>query len=98
MSNEELTERLIVLEQEYVNLEARMNGMEGMQKTLTDLVNSVAVIATKQTHIAELTDSISHKVENLELDPGRKFDEIFRTAIAAILSATATFLITRFLA
>lgn len=95
MTTEEIAAKFAELEMRCKSLSHRVDTVEGMQQAIADLAKSVEVIATKQDYIAQQTGAIAQKVEVLEKAPGKKWGEIVRTIITALVSAAITFAFTK---
>ena len=73
----------------------RLDKMEKVQETLTDLVQSVATIAQKQVDMdADLTE-IKADVKNITLKPAKRWDNVIDKALLAAVGALVAYIAVR---
>lgn len=95
MTTEEIAAKFAELEEKCKSLSRRVGAVEGMQQAIFELAKSMKVIEINQDSIAKQTGAIAQKVEELEKAPGKKWGEIVRTIITALVSAAITFVFTK---
>lgn len=87
MTNEEMTERLVEVEQRSKSNMHRLDAVEKNQEALNSIATSVAVMAEQQNNISEKVDTIDAKVDSLEGKPGKRWDSLVDKAIWAFAGA-----------
>lgn len=95
MTSEELTERLVEVEQRSKVNQHRIEAVEKNQEALNSIATSVAVMAEQQKNIANKVDVIDSKVDSLETKPGKRWESIVDKAIWAVLAAMIAFILGR---
>ena len=78
MTNEEMTERLVEVEQRSKSNTHRLDAVEKNQEALNSIATSVAVMAEQQKNISDKVDTIDAKVDTLEGKPGKRWEELTR--------------------
>ena len=68
MTNEEMTERLVEVEQRSKSNTHRIDAVEKNQEALNSIATSVAVMAEQQKNISDKVDTIDAKVDTLEAE------------------------------
>lgn len=90
MTNEEMTERLVEVEQRSKSNTHRLDAVEKNQEALNSIATSVAVMAEQQKNISDKVDTIDAKVDTLEGKPGKRWeslvDKLLFTAAGAVLA------------
>lgn len=90
MTNEEMTERLVEVEQRSKSNTHRLDSVEKNQEALNSIATSVAVMAEQQKNISDKVDTIDAKVDTLEGKPGKRWeslvDKLLFTAAGAVLA------------
>ena len=76
MTNEEMTERLVEVEQRAKSNTRRLEAVEKNQEALNSIATSVAVMAEQQKNISDKVDTIDAKVDTLEAKPGKRWDSL----------------------
>ena len=93
MTNEEMTERLVEVEQRSKSNTHRLDAVEKNQEALNSIATSVAVMAEQQKNISDKVDTIDAKVDTLESKPGKRWERLvdkLRFAVAgAVLAGLA---------
>ena len=87
MTNEEMTERLVEVEQRSKSNMHRLDAVEKNQEALNSIATSVAVMAEQQNNISEKVDTIDAKVDRLEGKSGKRWDSLVDKAIWAFAGA-----------
>lgn len=87
MTNEEITERLVEVEQRSKSNTHRLDAVEKNQEALNSIATSVAVMAEQQKNISDKVDTIDAKVDTLEAKPGKRWESLVDKAIWAIAGA-----------
>lgn len=87
MTNEEMTERLVEVEQRSKSNMHRLDAVEKNQEALNSIATSVAVMAEQQNNISEKVDTIDAKVDSLEGKSGKRWDSLVDKAIWAFAGA-----------
>ena len=90
MTNEEMTERLVEVEQRSKSNTHRLDAVEKNQEALNSIATSVAVMAEQQKNISDKVDTIDAKVDTLESKPGKRWenlvDKLLFTVAGAVLA------------
>ena len=71
----------------------RLDKMEKVQETLTDLVKSVATIAQKQVDMDGDMKEVKADVKAIVGKPGKRWDSIVEKALLAIVSGLVAFVL-----
>ena len=87
MTNEEMTERLVEVDQRSKSNTHRLDAVEKNQEALNSIATSVAVMAEQQKNISEKVDTIDAKVDTLEGKHGTRWDSLVDKAIWAFAGA-----------
>ena len=87
MTNEEMTERLVEVEQRSKSNTHRLDAVEKNQEALNSIATSVAFMAEQQKNISDKVDTIDAKVDTLEAKPGKRWESLVDKAIWAIAGA-----------
>lgn len=87
MTNEEMTERLVEVEQRSKSNTHRLDAVEKNQEALNSIATSVAVMAEQQKNISDKVDTIDAKVDTLEAKPGKRWDSLVDKAVWAFAGA-----------
>ena len=87
MTNEEMTERLVEVEQRAKSNTHRLYAVEKNQEALNSIATSVAVMAEQQKNISEKVDNIDDKVSTLEGKPGKLWDSLVDKLLFAVAGA-----------
>lgn len=90
MTNDEMTERLVEVEQRSKSNTHRLDAVEKNQEALNSIATSVAVMAEQQKNISDKVDTIDAKVDTLEGKPGKRWeslaDKLLFAAAGAVLA------------
>lgn len=95
MNNEEMTTKLVEVEQRGKSNTHRIDKLEEQQDALNSIATSVAVMATEQKTITKKVDDIDGKVDKLEKLPGQRWNGIVEKAITALIGAGVGYLLSR---
>ena len=93
MTNEEMTERLVEVEQRSKSNTHRLDAVEKNQEALNSIATSVAVMAEQQKNISDKVDTIDAKVDTLEAKPGKRWDSLVDKAVWAFAGAFLTWVL-----
>ena len=92
MTNEEMTERLVEVEQRSKSNTHRLDAVEKNQEALNSIATSVAVMAEQQKNISDKVDTIDAKVDALEAKPGKRWDGLVDKVLLVLAGAFAAWL------
>lgn len=92
MTNEEMTERLVEVEQRSKSNTHRLDAVEKNQEALNSIATSVAVMAEQQKNISDKVDTIDAKVDTLEAKPGKRWDGLVDKLLFAAAGAVLAWL------
>ena len=95
MTNEEMTERLVEVEQRSKSNTHRLDEVERRQDNLDKLVTSVEVLATKQETVESDVKEIKSDVKTLADKPARRWDALVDKSMWALAAAVITYLLAR---
>lgn len=87
MTNEEMTERLVEVEQRSKSNTHRLDAVEKNQEALNSIATSVAVMAEQQENISDKVDTIDAKVDTLEAKPVKRWDGLVDKALWLVAGA-----------
>ena len=87
MINEEMTERLVEVEQRSKSNTHRLDAVEKNQEALNSIATSVAVMAEQQKNISDKVDTIDAKVDTLEAKPGKRWDGLVDKVLLVLAGA-----------
>ena len=93
MTNEEMTERLVEVEQRSKSNTHRLDAVEKNQEALNSIATSVAVMAEQQKNISEKVDTIDDKVSTLEGKPGKRWESLVDKRLFAAAGAVIAWLV-----
>ena len=92
MTNEEMTERLVEVEQRSKSNTHRLDAVEKNQEALNSIATSVAVMAEQQKNISDKVDTIDAKVDTLESKPGKRWENLVDKLLFAVAGAVLAWL------
>ena len=92
MTNEEMTERLVEVEQRAKSNTHRLDAVEKNQEALNSIATSVAVMAEQQKNISEKVDTIDDKVSTLEGKPGKRWESLVDKLLFSVAGAVLAWL------
>jgi len=102
MNTEELSSRLVEVEQRAKSNTHRLDDLEGQVDTLNRLTTAVEVMAAEQKHQGETmseiktdVNALGQKVDVMEKKPAKRWEGIVDKAIWAVLAAVIAFLLGR---
>lgn len=91
--NELEWERFVaVAEQQHKDYERRIEAVEQQQKDITELVQSVAAIAQKQSDMDSDLKEIKTDVKNITMKPAKRWDSIVEKAILAAVGVLVAYI------
>ena len=93
MTNEEMTERLVEVEQRSKSNTHRLDAVEKNQEALNSIATSVAVMAEQQKNISDKVDTIDAKVDTLESKPGKLWESLVDKLLFAVAGAVLAWLV-----
>ena len=73
--------------------EGRIKTLEAGQKALLELTSAVRELANEQGHVKKDLEEIKEDVKGLAARPGKRWDSIVSTLLAALAGAFAAWLI-----
>ena len=82
-------------EQRICNLERRMSGVEEMQRSLSELVTGVAVLAEQYKAISSDTRIIKDRLTAIERKPAKRWEDMIGLIIAAVVGFAINYFLTR---
>lgn len=82
-------------EQRICNLERRMSGVEEMQRSLSELVTGVAVLAEQYRTISSDTRIIKERLTSIEAKPGKRWETAVGAIITTLIGLAIGYFITR---
>jgi len=92
VTNDEMTERLVEVEQRSKSNTHRLDAVEKNQEALNSIATSVAVMAEQQRNISDKVDTIDDKVSTLETKPGKRWDSLVDKMLCAVAGAVIAWL------
>ena len=92
MTNEEMTERLVEVEQRSKSNTHRLDAVEKNQEALNSIATSVAVMAEQQKNISDKVDTIDDKVSTLEGKPGKRWESLVDKLLFSVAGAVLAWL------
>lgn len=87
VTNEEMAERLVRVEQCCESNAQRLNTVEKNQKVLNSIATSVAVMAEQQKNISDKVNTIDDKVSTMEGKSAKRWDSLVDKLIYAAAGA-----------
>lgn len=93
--DQEHLERFVAVEKLAAGNKRRIEKLEKESEALTQIANSVAVMANEQKNISEKLDSVDSKVDELEHKPARRWESVVDKALTTFLAALVTWLLVR---
>lgn len=87
MTNEEMAERIVEVEQRSKSNTHRLDAVEKNQEALNSIATSVAVMAEQQKNISDKVDTIDAKVDTLEAKPGKRWDGLVDKVLLVLAGA-----------
>lgn len=95
MTNEEMSVRLVEVEQRSKSNTHRIDKLEQSTAALNELTTAVKVMVTKQDYIAEKVDGLDAKVTVLEGKPGKRWEGLVEKVIMTIIAIVVGFLLAK---
>ena len=92
MTSDEMTERLVEVEQRSKSNMHRLDAVEKNQEALNSIATSVAVMAEQQKNISDKVDTIDAKVDTLESKPGQRWESLVDKLLFAVAGAVLAWL------
>ena len=93
MNEKDFEHRLTEVEGRSKSNTKRLDKMEKVQETLTDLVKSVATIAQKQVDMDGDMKEVKADVKAIVGKPGKRWDSIVEKALLTIVSGLVAFVL-----
>ena len=87
MTNEEMTERLVEVEQRSKSNTHRLDAVEKNQEALNSIATSVAVMAEQQKNISDKVDTMDARVDTLGSKPGKRWESLVDKRLFAVAGA-----------
>lgn len=91
MNEKDFEHRLTQVEERSKSNTKRLNNLEELQGTLTDLVTSVATIAQKQTDMTDDMKEMKAEVKCLAGKPGKRWEAIVEKALTALVAGLVAY-------
>ena len=91
MDEKDFEHRLTEVEERTKSNTKRLNKVEKMQETLTELAQSVATIAQKQVDMNDDMKEMKAEVKTLAAKPGKRWDSIVEKALLTVVAGLVTF-------
>ena len=95
MDELEIERRLTSVEDRSKSNTKRLDKMEAVQETLTELVKSVATIAQKQADMTEDIKEMRSEVKIISGEPGKRWKAMVEKAIGALVAAMVAYALLR---
>ena len=92
MTSDEMTERLVEVEQRSKSNMHRLDAVEKNQEAVNSIATSVAVMAEQQKNISDKVDTIDAKVDTLESKPGKRWENLVDKLLFAVAGAVLAWL------
>ncbi|MBQ9841629.1 MAG: hypothetical protein IJO42_00790 [Clostridia bacterium] len=96
MNEKDFEHRLTQVEERSKSNTKRLNNLEELQGTLTDLVTSVATIAQKQTDMTDDMKEMKAEVKCLAGKPGKRWEAIVEKALTALVAGLVAYALMKF--
>ena len=91
----EIEHRLTEIESRSKSNTHRLDEMEKRQDDLDELVSTVKVLADREVRVENDVKEIKDDVKSLKMKPLKRWDSIVNTALIALVTAIAGFLLAR---
>ena len=95
MDEKDFEHRLTEVEERSKSNTKRLNKMEKVQETLTELVQSVATIAQKQVDMNDDMKEMKAEVKILAAKPGKRWDSIVEKALLTVVAGIVAFILVK---
>ena len=96
MNEKDFEHRLTQVEERSKSNTKRLNNLEELQGTLTDLVTSVATIAQKQTDMTDDMKEMKAEVKCRAGKPGKRWEAIVEKALTALVAGLVAYALMKF--
>ena len=91
----EIEHRLTEVESRSKSNTHRLDEMEKRQDDLDELVSTVKVLADREVRVENDVKEIKDDVKSLKIKPLKRWDSVVNTALIALVTAIAGFLLAR---
>lgn len=102
MTNEELTkrvvdidERLVRQEEQTKNITDRMNNIDTLTDSVHKMATSLEVLTNTQKSTDKKLDGLSKDVEEIKEKPAKNWENTVRTVFELVLAAVVTFVLVK---
>lgn len=102
MNNEELTkrvvdidERLVRQEEQTKNITDRMNNIDTLTDSVHKMATSLEVLTSTQKSTEKKLDGLSKDVEEIKEKPAKNWENTVRTVFELVLAAVVTFVLVK---
>lgn len=89
MTEEDITIKLTVLEQEAKSAKHRLDDLEVQNAAIQDLALAVKELTLNMTRMNELQDQQRVDIDHLKAEPGERWNTAKKTAFTSIISTIA---------
>lgn len=89
MTEEDITIKLTVLEQEAKSAKHRLDDLEVQNAAIQDLALAVKELTLNMTRMNELQDQQRADIDHLKAEPGERWNTAKKTAFTSIISTIA---------
>lgn len=96
MNEKDFEHRLTKCEDRSASNTKRLNKLEELMETLTELVKSVATIAQKQKDMDDDMKEIKADVKGIAGKPGKRWETIVEKALTAVVAGLVAYALMRF--
>ncbi|WP_312047677.1 hypothetical protein [Anaerotignum sp.] len=93
MNQDEISEKLIEVDQRSKSNKYRLDSMEKRQDNLEQLTNSFSVMQKEQEYIKEDVGEIKADVKTLAEKPAKRWDSIVERVITVVVGAVVGYLL-----
>lgn len=95
MEMQEMTERLVKVEQRERSNSHRIDAMEKQQEVIHRLATSMEVMATEQKSMSKQLTEVIQDVKDLSGEPGKKWRFVVEKAIYIVVAAVIGFVLAK---
>ena len=102
MTNEELTKRVVDIDERLVrqeehikNITDRMNNIDTLTDSVHKMATSLEVLTNTQKSTEKKLDGLSKDVEEIKEKPAKNWENTVRTVLELVLAAVVTFVLVK---
>jgi len=96
MNEKDFEHRLTQVEERSKSNTKRLNKLEELQETLTELVQAVATIAQKQSDMDSDMKEVKADVKGIAGKPGKRWEAIVEKALTALVAGLVAYALMKF--